>query len=309
MTSRDDDAGRSRGKDYDIGYGKPPKHTRFVKGQSGNPVGRPRKPKPRPLALSDAPSASLFAQEIYRMVPLRENGEKVELTMLQAMLRAAMTNAVKGNRLQFKYLFEQARELEEMHLKYKHMHYVRLEQQKRDGERRLADRAGRGLPPPHLLPHPEDIVLNPYTFEACVNGPETVEDERMYEHLAELRDHLAVRAVHAGEFDGPVSPRDGNAPTCVHMVFARWCDSLMPPRYRWKEIGAIGIVMDAQCLTKRERQKRIDREWAQLQATKPPSLYITPKVQAELDKLLTRWDAHRRRSQQARAPQAGTTKP
>jgi hypothetical protein len=29
-------------EDYDVGYGKPPKHTRFEKGHSGNPGGRPK---------------------------------------------------------------------------------------------------------------------------------------------------------------------------------------------------------------------------------------------------------------------------
>ena len=28
--------------DYEVGYGKPPKHTRFTPGQSGNPKGRPK---------------------------------------------------------------------------------------------------------------------------------------------------------------------------------------------------------------------------------------------------------------------------
>ena len=28
--------------DYEVGYGKPPKHTRFRKGQSGNFLGRPK---------------------------------------------------------------------------------------------------------------------------------------------------------------------------------------------------------------------------------------------------------------------------
>lgn len=28
-------------KDYEVGYGKPPKHSQFVKGKSGNPAGRP----------------------------------------------------------------------------------------------------------------------------------------------------------------------------------------------------------------------------------------------------------------------------
>lgn len=31
---------RTRKGDYDVGYGKPPKHTRFKPGQSGNPKGR-----------------------------------------------------------------------------------------------------------------------------------------------------------------------------------------------------------------------------------------------------------------------------
>ena len=28
-------------RDYEVGYGRPPRHTRFKKGQSGNPKGRP----------------------------------------------------------------------------------------------------------------------------------------------------------------------------------------------------------------------------------------------------------------------------
>lgn len=31
-----------------VGYGRPPEHTRFKRGQSGNPKGRPRKQKPKP---------------------------------------------------------------------------------------------------------------------------------------------------------------------------------------------------------------------------------------------------------------------
>lgn len=32
---------------HDVGYGKPPKHSQFQKGQSGNPTGRPKKRKSR----------------------------------------------------------------------------------------------------------------------------------------------------------------------------------------------------------------------------------------------------------------------
>jgi hypothetical protein len=32
---------RDKKRDYQVGYGKPPRETRFQKGQSGNPRGRP----------------------------------------------------------------------------------------------------------------------------------------------------------------------------------------------------------------------------------------------------------------------------
>jgi len=40
--------------DYKVGYKKPPLHTRFRKGQSGNPRGRPRGSKNFSTLLADA---------------------------------------------------------------------------------------------------------------------------------------------------------------------------------------------------------------------------------------------------------------
>ena len=36
---------KSRRRPFQVGYGKPPTHTRFEKGRSGNPFGRPRAPR------------------------------------------------------------------------------------------------------------------------------------------------------------------------------------------------------------------------------------------------------------------------
>jgi Family of unknown function (DUF5681) len=49
MTKKDQGAG-----DYEVGYGRPPLHTRFKKGQSGNPRGRPSGPKTVAALLLDA---------------------------------------------------------------------------------------------------------------------------------------------------------------------------------------------------------------------------------------------------------------
>ena len=49
----------------EVGYGKPPRHTQFRKGQSGNPGGRPRR---LPVQCANA----LLLAEAYRSVAIKE---------------------------------------------------------------------------------------------------------------------------------------------------------------------------------------------------------------------------------------------
>ena len=37
-------SGRGKGRDYEVGYGRPPKHSQFQKGRSPNPGGRGKQP-------------------------------------------------------------------------------------------------------------------------------------------------------------------------------------------------------------------------------------------------------------------------
>ena len=75
---------------YDVGYGKPPRHTQFRKGQSGNPGGRPRR---QPVRRADA----LLLAEAYRSVAIKEDGRMVPVTALQAILRSQIELAINGN--------------------------------------------------------------------------------------------------------------------------------------------------------------------------------------------------------------------
>ena len=75
---------------YEVGYRKPPRHTRFRKGQSGNPGGRPR-------GMTDGRAKALALKEAYRMVRVKVGEEFVSVPAIQAILRGQIALAAKGN--------------------------------------------------------------------------------------------------------------------------------------------------------------------------------------------------------------------
>jgi hypothetical protein len=75
-------------EDYKVGPGKPPKHTRFKKGQSGNPQGRPTK---------RATLKSKVIEELCERVRVTENGRPRSLSMLELIAKRMVTDAAKGN--------------------------------------------------------------------------------------------------------------------------------------------------------------------------------------------------------------------
>lgn len=273
----------------EVGYGKPPKHTRFVKGQSGNPRGRPRKPKPRTPRLSDALSDEFLEVEAYRSIALRENGQAIELPAVQAVLRALTTNAIKGNRLSQKYFLEHVASMEALHFQRKIDHYVRLSAVKRDGERALAEHQRKGLPPPDLLPHPDDIVLNAVTGEGYVKGPETLEDVRYLENTMQLRDHLLLRDARASDLRGKASAKPKEGGVSIYLVLAHLLDQTLPRRYRWQDDAGFSLMMEYDSLSRRERKRRIAEEFTQLEATRVRSSRITPEMRWEIDRIASNW--------------------
>lgn len=265
------DAHRDDGDDYEVGFRKPPRSTRFKKGRSGNPRGRPKKPKQEPIHLADAPADTFLEREAYRLLTFRENGQEVQLPATQAVVRSSIMSALKGNRLSQRFVIELMDRKEEQYLELRLQRFVRLKKLKAEGEAKIAEHQRRNLPPPDLLPHPEDIVLNYRTGEAEIHGPETREDLRDCAYTADLRDLCMMQAALTEKLRRKARVQDKDN-ISLPMVLAQLADSFLPRRLRWSEVDELVLFMGFMAEDRRKLEGRIQREMARLERERPPSL-------------------------------------
>lgn len=278
-------------EEYPVGYGKPPKTTQFAKGRSGNPKGRPHKPQAPAHKLSDAPHDTFLEQEAYRNIKFRENGEDKELPAEQAMIRALILSGLKGNRLSLQYSLELLQAKEEESFKRKIWYYNELAKLKRDGEKLIAEHKKKNLPPPdNLFPHPYDIALKPSTAEAFVRGPETREELAHYEFSIATRDHFLLNAAHALALGKGPTVEHGGQTLCYYSFWAQVINQMLPRSLRLSEEQDISLVMNYRCLTKRERERRINTGEKHLQKLpEKPSPFVSKSetpFELALDKII-----------------------
>ena len=89
--------------DYQVGYGKPPRHTRFTKGQSGNPRGRPRGAKNFTTLLEEA---------LNEPVTVTENGGRRKVSKRQAIVTQLVNRSASADFRAIKILLDMVRDIE-----------------------------------------------------------------------------------------------------------------------------------------------------------------------------------------------------
>ena len=82
------DDSSKQASDYEVGYGRPPAHTRFKPGNSGNPKGRPK----------GARGLNTLARELLTArVPVRTASGEKRMHRIEAVLHKTFELALKGN--------------------------------------------------------------------------------------------------------------------------------------------------------------------------------------------------------------------
>lgn len=158
---------------------RPPVGTRFPKGVSGNPNGRPRKKK----AVADASSPTafnlLFVEEMTRDVP-QASGEPMSLVrrlVRQQGLEAAkiggatIAPVLKQTKESLKALSEERYSLFEAAVKYKQQFDPIFLQYRRSGEKE----------PPDIVPHPDHVCI--ISSDVSINGPIDRKGRRLWKFI------------------------------------------------------------------------------------------------------------------------------
>ena len=85
--------------DYVVGPGRPPLHSRFKAGQSGNPKGRPK---------GSLNLATIVKKEGNKKIKVKEGGRERIVTKMEAATAQQWQKAMQGNVASAKLMFEQS---------------------------------------------------------------------------------------------------------------------------------------------------------------------------------------------------------
>ena len=169
---------------YEVGYGKPPKASRFKPGTSGNPGGRPRgSGSAQPADVVVEQIKALVLEEAYRPIQIRDGDKLVELPLVRAAVRSLGLNAAKGQHRSQTTLLDLVTAVEGERRSNRERLFEEVIDYKRHWENEIELARRAGLPEPTPLPHPDSLIVNPFNGSVTSRGPWTEEEKAEYDQM------------------------------------------------------------------------------------------------------------------------------
>ncbi len=173
--------------DYEVGYGKPPAGRRFASGTSGNPAGRPRRPRAEPHACGNVTTADrLWLEEAAAPVKVRQDGRVRSLPAQQAVMLSMRNKALAGGPMAQRAYMACVQEAQRTAARTKFEDFSNFVELEAELRAELNRRRKGGESIEDLIPHPDDILIDPRNGWARLVGPLNQRDREAFKPIVEL---------------------------------------------------------------------------------------------------------------------------
>lgn len=243
------------------GYKRPPEHSRFKPGQSGNPRGRPKSDRGSSILSKDSVGSAVLALARRKMV-VRERGEDRTVSVLEAILLAQQKSALLGNAIAQKNSLDRLEKLEREESSAIEDQHEYAEAYIKRARERIAAAKATGEPVPELYPHPDDIVLEPGVPVRFI-GPLTSEQAEQYKNYVALRTALLWQA--GMEYRCNMETENASSVDRLPsaLVLAQQINDVLPPRMRLNDVQLQMIFERASLTGKRILLRQVRQLWCE----------------------------------------------
>ena len=173
---------------YQVGYGKPPEETQFVKGQSGNPKGRPKGAKNKSPLIKPNQFNQIFSQSMQELVANTNDPSELPKPTFVALLDKLKVMALGGDLRALQFLIKTSNQIDQIERERSEKILEKMHDYKVITTAVIRDRKNKGIPIDDILPHPDHVHLDLRTVEVHLSGPSNKKEKDLW-NLA----HAAIK--------------------------------------------------------------------------------------------------------------------